>query len=309
MLKLNESKIFLFILVPFLISGCHNSKGSAEAEKEIDAKTPVTISGPSIKDVSEIIEFPAISSYQIKNIIRSSTSGVVESTGFAVGENINAGRLLFTIRTREAEALRNGTAVDTSLGFKGIVKIISPKEGVVSSVSHQTGDYVQEGDEMAVVSDIGSLIFILEVPFEMSKYIQKSMECSLRLPDSTLVRGRIKGILPEMDSGDQTVKYIIIPELKSRLPQNLMAVAGITKSVRKNSQVLPRKAVLGNETMTEFWVMKMINDSTAVKIPVRKGIENSEDVEITDPLFLQGDRIILTGNYGLPDTAAVVIKK
>ncbi len=30
--------------------------------------------------------------------------------------------------------------------------------------------------------------------------------------------------------------------------------------------VLPKQAVLGNETQTEFWVMKLINDSTAVKV-------------------------------------------
>ena len=54
--------------------------------------------------------------------------------------------------------------------------------------------------------------------------------------------------------------------------------------------------------------MKLINDTTAIKILVRKGFENSEEVEITSPEFLQSDRKILTGNYGLPDTARVKIK-
>jgi hypothetical protein len=67
--------------------------------------------------------------------------------------------------------------------------------------------------------------------------------------------------------------------------------------------------VLGNETQTEFWVMKIINDTTAVKVPVVKGIESIDEVEITDPLFLPSDKILLTGNYGLTDTATVVIMK
>ncbi len=73
--------------------------------------------------------------------------------------------------------------------------------------------------------------------------------------------------------------------------------------------VVPKKAVLGNETQTEFWVMKLINDSTAIKVDVSKGFENNDEIEITKPEFLPTDRIILTGNYGLPDTARITIVK
>jgi hypothetical protein len=55
--------------------------------------------------------------------------------------------------------------------------------------------------------------------------------------------------------------------------------------------------------------MKLVNDSIAVKVPVKKGIENFKEVEITDPQFLSHEKILLTGNYGLSDTAAIIIKK
>jgi hypothetical protein len=54
--------------------------------------------------------------------------------------------------------------------------------------------------------------------------------------------------------------------------------------------------------------MKAVNDSTAVKVGVKKGIENFDEVEIIDPQFSTDDKILLTGNYGLPDTAAIIIK-
>ena len=53
--------------------------------------------------------------------------------------------------------------------------------------------------------------------------------------------------------------------------------------------------------------MKLINDSTAVKVLVKKGIETIDKIEITAPVFSLSDRIILTGNYGLADTAKVQI--
>jgi hypothetical protein len=55
--------------------------------------------------------------------------------------------------------------------------------------------------------------------------------------------------------------------------------------------------------------MKLLNDSIAVKVLVKKGIETINEVEITDPVFNPSDRVILTGNYGLPDTATIIIMK
>jgi hypothetical protein len=57
--------------------------------------------------------------------------------------------------------------------------------------------------------------------------------------------------------------------------------------------------------MKEFWVMKLINDSTAIKIPVTIGNKNSEVIEVLSPQFNLSDKIIKKGNYGLPDTALV----
>jgi hypothetical protein len=55
--------------------------------------------------------------------------------------------------------------------------------------------------------------------------------------------------------------------------------------------------------------MKMINDSTAVKIPVKTGIEKGDTVQIISPHFLPEDKILSGGNYGLPDTALVTVNK
>ena len=71
--------------------------------------------------------------------------------------------------------------------------------------------------------------------------------------------------------------------------------------------MLPKSCVLSDEMMKEFWVMKLINDSTAIKIPVIVGNKNSERIEVLSPQFNSADKIISKGNYGLPDTAFVSI--
>ncbi len=289
------------------VYACRTSAGNAEGEMKV--KTPVTVVPVAFKPISETVDLSAVTVFMSKNIVRSTTTGTIEDISVTPGDFVNKDGLLFTIKTREAMAIQNSLAGDSTLGFKGIIKIFSPKEGIISSISHQYGDFVQEGDELAVVSGQNSLVFVLEVPFEFKGLIEKSSTCSLKLPDNTTITGIIRGRLPEMNVQAQTVSFIVKPVTSSRLPQNLIAVASIIKSSRKNAMVIPKPAVLGNEALTEFWVMKLINDSTAYKVSVRKGIETNSEVEITEPSFLPSDRVILTGNYGLPDTASITIMK
>jgi uncharacterized NAD(P)/FAD-binding protein YdhS len=55
--------------------------------------------------------------------------------------------------------------------------------------------------------------------------------------------------------------------------------------------------------------MKVVDSSTAVKVPVTKGLETNGQIEIVSPAFTATDEIVLTGNYGLPDTATIKIVK
>lgn len=297
----------LLIMATGLLFSCRHVTKTSEETTHI--KTPVTIVPVAYKSVTSTVALPAVATFMNKSIIRATITGTIEKRLINPGEFIAADQLLFTIRTREAMALKKNDQADSSLSFKGLINITSHKEGVINSIAYQKGDFVQEGDEMAVISEQNSMVFILDVPFELDKYIEKNRNCRIILPDNRQISGTITGKLPEMDMQSQTMRYIIKPQSAERLPGNLIASINLVKSTNEKAMVLPKKAVLGDETQTEFWVMKLLNDSTAIKIVVSKGFENNDEVEITKPEFLPSDRIVLTGNYGLPDTARVTIIK
>lgn len=297
----------LLIMATGLLFSCRHVTKTSEETTHI--KTPVTIVPVAYKSVTSTVALPAVATFMNKSIIRATITGTIEKRLINPGEFIAADQLLFTIRTREAMALKKNDQADSSLSFKGLINITSHKEGVINSIAYQKGDFVQEGDEMAVISEQNSMVFILDVPFELDKYIEKNRNCRIILPDNRQIGGTITGKLPEMDMQSQTMRYIIKPQSAERLPGNLIASINLVKSTNEKAMVLPKKAVLGDETQTEFWVMKLLNDSTAIKIVVSKGFENNDEVEITKPEFLPSDRIVLTGNYGLPDTARVTIIK
>jgi biotin carboxyl carrier protein len=291
----------------FILNACGGGRpAESDAEKIV---TPVTVTGAGTGYISEAVELPARSMFLKRSIARSSTTGTVEKVAVTFGDYVKKGQNIFTVRTREASVLSDALKSDSSLAFKGEINIYASRDGIITSVSHQGGDFVQEGDELAVISDRESFVFILEVPFELNNLVSTNRQCQLIFPDGKEVTGNIGGQLPDMDQEAQTIKYFIKAPVSGLLPANLNVKVRLVKRENKSASVLPREAVLGNETQTEFWVMKLLNDSVAVKIPVKKGIENTREIEITEPLFGKTDRFVLTGGYGLPDTAGIVINK
>ncbi len=111
-----------------------------------------------------------------------------------------------------------------------------------------------------------------------------------------------------MDSASQTQAVAIRVRSPQPIPQNLVARVKIIKTSKAAGASLLKAAVLSDETQSEFWVMKLLNDSTAVKISVKKGIETGDKIEILSPAFNAADKFILTGNYGLADTAKIKIE-
>jgi hypothetical protein len=304
--KLSNPNLLVMLLLT-LAFGC---KTKVEApEDKLEVRTFVTLTNISIEPIAETIDLNAVSCFLKKSIIKCTTAGTIEDISVNLGNHIAKGQVLFTLKTKEALALEGNLKNDSNLNFKGLLKIKAAKSGIISNISHQKGDYVQEGDELATISEEGSLVFLLQVPFELRNYVYPGGKYDIELPDRTIEKGTMGDNLSAMDITSQTINYKVIPSVYKSLPENLIAKIRIVKKNKNIAFVLPKQAVLSDETQTNFWVMKLMNDSTAIKIPVTKGIETFEKVEILQPVFTQSDRFILTGNYGLPDTAKVSFQK
>jgi multidrug efflux pump subunit AcrA (membrane-fusion protein) len=300
----------LFIALMFIgFSACKQSVNMDEASLA-NAKTPVTVTNINIEPIAETFDLRATSVFQKKVAVKANANGYIDYENVNIGDEVTMNQVLFTIKTKEANALAN-TAItqDTSLHFSGVIKIKAQKSGIITTLNHLKGDYVQDGDQLGIISERNSLLFIMEVPFELHSYIKVNHECEIFLSDDQVVKGEILGALPLVDAVSQTQSYVVKPLTELKLPENLIAKIRIIKNIKQKAAVLPKLALLSNETQTEFWVMKLINDSMAVKILIKKGIETGDKVEITEPLFNAGDRIILKGNYGLADTAKITIQK
>ena len=300
--------LFIYILGSFSILSCHHASTEEEATAPELVQTPVTTTSVSSEPLTEYAELNATSVFQQDNIIKSNIIGYIKSMNVKVGQYVAAGQTLFVLKTKEAESLGSTiNALDSSYHFSGVSKIATPESGYITELPHQLGDYVQDGEQLAVISNANSFGFILNLPYELHRYVVANKEVDVILPDSTRLDGVVASFMPIIDSVSQTQQVLIKVSSPSRIPENLIAKVRILKIQKTNTISLPKQAVLSNDAQTSFWVMEMIDSATAVKVPVTKGIETNDRIEILKPQFSVNDKILLTGNYGLPDTAKVKV--
>lgn len=301
--------IFSFLLLVF---SCKHKEKAAEEEAiaPAEVRTPVTVTTVETASLDDAIELNATSSYQQSNFIKASANGYLRSVNVRLGQRVRAGQTAFTLQTKEAHALGNTiNQLDPSFHFSGLINIRAAAGGYIQSLNHQIGDYVQDGEQLAVLADAKSFGFILNLPYELRPYVSTGKTLRIDLPDGAHLNGVVANILPNVDSVSQTQNVLIRVASPTPIPQNLIAKVRIVKAQRSQAASLPRQAVLTDESQTSFWVMKMLDSVTAVKMPIVKGLETKERVEVLRPQFSASDKILLTGNYGLPDTAKVKIVK
>ena len=305
-------RILIFISIALFLSACGNSGADAGREDVApeDVVTPVTVTHPVHGDISQTVEVNATSSFILKVFVKATSIGYLQSSDIHLGQYVKKGQVLFTIKTKEAVALGNTiNNLDSSLHFDGVTRIKAPISGYVSQLSFTAGNYVQDAEPLAEITDKSSFAFLLDLPYELKPYIPGNRQLQLHLADSTVLNGYIQSALPTVDSAAQTQRYLIKVNTDKLIPENLIAKVQLVKQQTPNALLLPKGAVLSNEDQTEFWIMRLVNDSTAIKTNIKKGIESGVNIQVIEPVLSDSDIIILTGNYGLSNTAKVAVSK
>ena len=296
---------FLFFLL--LAPSCKSKTTEEPVAIEPEIITPVTVTSVSTEPMAEYIELNATSTFLQKAFLKASSNGYIHSVNAEIGKMVSVGQALFTLKTKESQSIGNTiNLLDSSFKFSGFVNVKAGTPGYVAEINHQVGDYVQEGEQLAVINDTRSFVFILNLPYELRSFVLNKKTVQLLLPDGKLLAATISSVMPVVDSVAQT-QNVVLRVNEKNLPVNLIAKVKVEKTLRSNTISLPKQSVLSDETQTSFWVMKVLDSTTAVKVPVTKGIETTDKIEILSPKFSGADKFLLTGNYGLADTARIKI--
>ena len=295
------------ILLLFIVLNSCTKKVATQTDE--DALVPVTLTTIDTTGINSYIDLNATATFLVKNSIKANVTGYLKSVTVQNNDYVSRGKTLFTLQTKEAKVLGNTiNKIDPSLNFGSPIRINAAANGYITNINAQSGDYIQDGDQLAIINDAASFGIVLSIPYDLKSFVKPNQQLTAFLPDGTSIITTVQKFMPSVDMASQT-QSVILKCSKSDIPENLIVKVRIYKKSKSKSISLPKSAVLSDETETEFWIMKMINNNTAVKIPITKGITTDDRIEILTPILNEKDQILLTGNYGVSDTIKVKVNK
>lgn len=297
---------FGFIL-PLIYISC--SSKADEVPSGNSSGAFVQVSNPVRTNLTQFSNLNATTVFIKKETVRSTIQGFIKKSMVSIGDFVKPGKELFVIKTRESSATDSGGVMIGKNLFTGEVIIHSHSSGVVTGLMYNEGDYVAESEQLALISVPSSLRLHLDVPFQFVSKINHKTRYSVILPDGKTVYANIENIVPIVDRATQTQKLILYFVNNVSLPESLNVNVLFPVNQVNDALAAPKSAVMSNETMDMFWVMKLINDSTAVRYEIKKGIETDSLLELKNSGLNITDEIVVTGAYGLPDSARVRVVK
>lgn len=296
------------LLTALLFQACQSATTDNPASDQAPEGTPVTVGPVEHGNLSDTLFLNATAAYLVKLPLKANTTGYIRKVNAKPGDIVQNGQTIFSIETKEAKALGNMVnRLDSSFHFSGIVAVRAPATGQINDFNIESNSYVQEGDILATISDKNSFSFVLNVPYEWQSFLSPGTIVSISLPDGRVTSAVAAQRFVQMDSVSQTERIALHPRENLNAPEGLIAKVTLLKDLHTNACYVPRNAVLSNEMQTEFWVMKVMDSTLAVKVNVQKGMETNGSIEIISPAFRNSDRVIVSGAYGLADTARISI--
>ena len=294
--------------ITFTLTAC-KQKEVAPEESPQPVKTKVTIVQPVQQSLTDYLQLNANTVFQKKVVVRANITGYIIALPWKVGDRIVSGAVFCTIKTKEQDALKNIDQREPSLNqFQQPIKIVTSARGFITAVNYIQGDFVNEGDILATITEPSSLVLSVNVPYEYNRYVYNGRSCEVQFPDGKKINAAITLSIPVIDAASQTQQFFIHLPFNQQLPENMNLLVRIPMKQKINAICLPLEAIQTNETQDEFWVMKLANDSLAVRVPITVGSQNDSLKEVVSGVGLK-DKIIVQGGYRLADSSLVSIEK
>jgi hypothetical protein len=301
------------IVIAYLLSAFASckSKTTDTTSNTVESKVSVKITTVRSGDIDDNIRLNGKTVFLKKNTVVSPITGYLKKVNVQYGDLVHRNELLFEIQTKENKALEN-SGLDPKLASatNGIVSVFAPSDGVISNLTaNSPGMFVAEGGELCTIVANKEMTVLVNVPYPYNPWIKINKACKILLPDSTVLDGNIGKIMPVINAISQTQDVLINVRGNRQLPENLNVIVQFVRSSHSKAMLIPKEALLTNEAQQVFWVMKIMRDSIAIKVPVRKGFENNQMIEILSSDVSVNDPVISEGAYGLPDSTIVKVVK
>jgi RND family efflux transporter MFP subunit len=200
-----------------------------------------------------------------------------------------------------AQGKYNGAAAQLSYS-----EIRSPIDGVVTERPLYPGETAPAGTPLLVVMDTSSVIARAHIPQAGAVALKVGDAAAITAPGGIQVNGKVTLVSPALDPNSTTVEvWVAAPNPDGSLRPGTTATVQMIARTVNDAIIVPASALLKTPDGATT-VMVAGADGKAHQVSVEAGIRQGDRLQITKGLN-GGEKVIITGAYGLPDNTKVKI--
>jgi HlyD family secretion protein len=187
-------------------------------------------------------------------------------------------------------------------------EIRSPINGVIADRPLYPGEMAAAGTPLLTVMDISQVIARAHIPQPDAALLKLGDKATITAPgEDQPTEGKITVISPALDPNSTTVEvWVLAKNPEQRLKPGTSVRLSMLARTILDALVIPAASLLTAEDGTTT-VMVVGSDNRAHQKPVKVGVRQADDVQITEGVQA-GDRVVASGAYGLPDNAQIKVE-
>ena len=293
-------------LVPGRIERVLVTEGDSVHSGQLVAQVdPVSLRDQLVQADAAVLQ--ARANVENARIAAERTEGLLQR-GIAARKEVEDAKTQLSVneaQLKQAEAARSAAHTQVNRS-----ELRSPFAGTVVHRFLGVGEQVDgtSGQPVVEIADIGTLELLGTVPASRLSEIQKGARFSFQtaaVPGASF-SARVIDVLPAVDPvTDNGTVRVRIDNAKRLLKLGMFLTVDLSLKQTSTSLVIPKQAVYPDEA-GEPHVYKVTGDE-ATFVPVQLGIQTKDQAQITSGVE-DGDTIILSGGYGLPEKTKVRTK-
>ena len=277
----------------------------------------ITVTGPGRTDALDLQK------------IRAPFTGILTLLRIAVGDRVGADQVVAAVvnqpsqaaligaeamlRSASTPAQRSDAERALLLAKQNLIvtQLRAPRGGVVVSRGASEGDLVNQGDSILTIASAGSIVFVARIAQADLALVRLGQRANVNLPGQlSAVPGLVHGLLPADTNSVMTVPVRIdfstnLQTAGAPIQTGLFGTGEITVGERFAVPIVPAAAILRDDISGVSRVALVTPAGLAHWVNVTTGATQGGNVEIKYPALTPGQRVIVSGQVGLPEGSKV----